>query len=42
MCLLSSSSKQNIATKLSYAVKSLNVTECGVGTENEGKMNQKT
>lgn len=42
MYLLSSSSKQNTVTKILYTVKSLNVTECGAGTENEGKMNQKT
>lgn len=34
MCLLSSSSEQNIAVKVLCTVKSLNVTECGAGTEN--------
>lgn len=29
------SSEQNIATKISYTVESLNGTECGAGAENE-------
>lgn len=34
MYLLSSSSEQNIAAKILCTVESLNVTECGAGTEN--------
>lgn len=42
MYLLSSGSEQNIATKISHTVKSLNGTDCGAGTENWGKMKQQT